>query len=1186
MNTPDNGPDTGPADEKLAALLGAADRNVPPPDREFLERLRKQSQQEFVAATLLSTPFPLWKRIMLRSSFRWVAASAALVLVLGIVVARWLTSTPVEIPVPLPVNRFVVEEKLIDDGRIGKVTDAQGIVSIKPVLHERWSPVQSRLVLKPGDLLQTDARGANAVALKLLKSGQVIVGPHSTVELVQANEIHLMAGEIEISAAVNAPIELQGPDKQKMTISDKQLIRVEKEKLVRVDKEPVWLQGFKGTTANESLGSLIATVDGRNVPLTVGYHHVSVDIRDQIARTVIEESFVNRTNAVLEGVFYFPLPQDASISGFGMWIGDQLVEADIVEKQRAREIYETILREKRDPGLLEWSGGNIFKARVYPIPGHGEKRIKISYTQVLPLQGNRYRYSYALQSEMLKQHPLRDLTIDLKVNSALALKNVTSPTHTARIAKTEHSGHVEFSAQEFVPTRDFEAVIELENRQSDVVLIPHRRGDDGYFMVQLTPPGESGDWERPLIPNGDPLRLLLLADTSASMDQAQRSTRNAILTSILSSLTPKDFVNVAACDVNCDWVFEKPVPATPANLAAIREALVKRVSLGWTDLDKAFASTLTMTDPSTHVVYLGDGIVTTGDADPVAFAKRLHQLYEGKTGTFHAVATGSSYEPGVLKAIASLGGGSLRRVSGDQGPQAIALSLLNEIATPALRNLKVEFKGLRTARVYPEELPNVAPGTQQILLGRYLPEGTDQAGEIVVSGMLGNKPVRFTSKVALRDAEAGNSFIPRLWARMHLDKLLEQGTSEIVKQDIISLSEEFGIITPYTSFLVLESDADRERFAVKRRFQMRDGERFFAEGRENATFELKQKQMKHAGDYRTALRRRAIEQLAGLGRNSRTLEAIIRGSSRYHRLGSPLSVTDSSDAISEVADLLEPLGDKDSKAIDEFVIEGRFSESAGSYAPAGDWNEPFPSDAKADFLEPKLKARKRESGFEETPGEPREDLATGLPPMSPHFDPIGVDYDLFFRDAEGFGVHLPPLARPEFGETLGRVRRRSPSLQWLGSLFPALSPPASQPREPKSTWPAPALALSRSLLRGEKLAQQKGGIVLTRQLDTFNREGELAWRNKALELVSPTAWLTRSWLEGGQVTVSWCDSQERGTYDTAFLLGRVRGSFALDPEGSRPARERISFPDRYETPCTAELRESLQERSPGLNEVR
>src|ERR1700730_16504377 len=229
-----------------------------------------------------------------------------------------------------------------------------------------------------------------------------------------------------------------------------------------MEKQPLWFQAFKGTTSNESIGELVAKVDGRDVPLTVGYHKVTVDIRDQIARTVIEESFVNHTDTQLEGVFHFPLPQDASIAGFGMWIGENLIEADVVEKQRAREIYETILRERRDPGLLEWSGGNIFKARVFPIAAHSEKRIKISYTQVLPLKGSRYRYSYALQSELLQQHPLRELAIDVKVNSAVPLKSVSSPTHTTRDSLSSprptggegsgvrggHSAHVEFSAQE------------------------------------------------------------------------------------------------------------------------------------------------------------------------------------------------------------------------------------------------------------------------------------------------------------------------------------------------------------------------------------------------------------------------------------------------------------------------------------------------------------------------------------------------------------------------------------------------------------------------------------------------------------------------------------------------------------------------------------------------------------------
>ncbi|HEY1189503.1 MAG TPA: VIT domain-containing protein, partial [Gemmata sp.] len=877
------------------------------------------------------------------------------------------------------------------------------------------------------------------------------------------------------------------------------------------------------------------------------YHHVTVDIRDQISRTTIEESFVNATPDTLEGVFHFPLPQDASISGFGMWIGDQLVEADVVEKQRAREIYEGILRQKRDPGLLEWAGGNIFKARVFPIPGRAEKRIKITYTQVLPLQGNRYRYSYALQSELLKRHPLRELKIDVKVNSAVALKSVASPTHPARIARTAHSGHVEFAAQEYTPARDFEAVFEVEPGRPDLVVVPHRRGDDGYFMVQLTPPGAAAAWERPLVPNGSPLKLLVVADTSASMDKAQRANQTAVLSALLGALTPKDTLNLAACDVNCDWVFEKPVPATPANVTTAQQFLAKRSPLGWTDLDKAFASVLKMTEPGTHVVYLGDAVPTTGNADPVAFAKRLQRLYESKSGTFHAVALGSSYEPAALNAIGSLGGGSVRRVSSSRNPQATALDLLTEIAAPALRDLKVEFTGLRTARVYPEVLPNVPAGTQQILLGRYLPESKDQSGEIVVTGTLGGKPVRYAAKIQLRGAEQGNSFVPRLWARMHLDKLLEQGRTEGTKQDVIALSEEFHIITPYTSLLVLESDADRARFAVKRRFQMRDGERFFADGREAATFALKQHQMELAGDYRTALRRNVLAQLNGLGRNA----ALFRFRPREI---DQLSLSDTTE------------------------FDGGYSFHPASATeitdPRPDW-PPAPEPASLALpviasplpapLEPKPEgfnpSSRREPEIYDTSGAPDPELLSGYGGEINEFDEktladlrsdgpgLPGDWDrggLWERESRGRprsktalpGLQLrPPAAQPFY------YRGRGPQLRWLGGLFPSLAPPAREPKEPKTLWPAPALALSRSLLRGEKLGQLQGGIVVARQSDHFTAaRGELSARSHRLELIAPGAWLARNAPEGGPVTVSWCDPKECGTFSTAFQLGRVRAS--------------------------------------------
>src|SRR5262249_27536961 len=150
-------------------------------------------------------------------------------------------------------------------------------------------------------------------------------------------------------------------------------------------------------------------------------------------------------------------------------IGNELVEADVVEKQRAREIYETIRSENRDPGLLEWNGGNLFSARVWPIFANSEKRVKITYTQVLPLRGNRFTYSYALQSDMLKLHPLRELGIDVKVNSAVPIKSVECATHMTRNEKTAHSAHVEFSAKEYTPERDFEVAIEVDGAQRPIV---------------------------------------------------------------------------------------------------------------------------------------------------------------------------------------------------------------------------------------------------------------------------------------------------------------------------------------------------------------------------------------------------------------------------------------------------------------------------------------------------------------------------------------------------------------------------------------------------------------------------------------------------------------------------------------------------------------------------------------------
>ena len=1065
-------------------------------------------------------------------------------------------------------SEFIVAQHLTKDGRLGKVTDVDGLVTLRPMSHERWSAAKPQMLLKPGDWLRTDARGANACAIELSGGTQLTIGPASLIELISPTEVRCRRGEAKLTSSAESTetVTILSPTDSVATIEpgSSTHYRVDDEgSLVKVDNTPKWLAGFEGTSAVDSIGSLIANIDGRDTPLSVGEHRVKVEIRDQIARTTIEETFVNRTASRLEGVFHFPLPADASISGFGMWINGELVEADVVEKQRAREIYETILRERRDPGLLEWSGGNIFKARVFPIEGHSEKRIKIVYTQVLPMRSNRYRYTYGLRSEMLQTVPLRELSIDVQVHSELPLKSVKCSTHSVRNQKTDHSAKLEFEAQQYTPTRDFEISCEVDSSQNDVVAIEHQRGDDGYFMVQLTPPDsnaaspEKGRWQRELIPDGEPLEVLLVCDTSASMDSQKRKDQQQFVATLLASLSPEDRFNIAACDVDCTWLHGDFISPTEAKADEAINWLKKRISLGWTDLDRMADSVFEKINDSTQVIYVGDGIVTSGDADPQGFVGRLKRLADKKaaaakdnqtsSATFHTVSVGSSFESVVLNTIASIGGGSVRKIGGEQTPQRVASELLREITTPGISDLKVEFRGLRVAAVYPETLPNLAAGTQQILIGRYLPEGdaqNGQSGQIIITGRRGDEEVRFTTNVSLAEAEKGNSFIPRLWARAHLDHLLAQGSSDLIQDEIIAMSEEFHIITPYTSLLVLETDEDRERFGVKKRYLMRDGERFFADGTSNSKYELRQLQMKKANDWRLELRRQILADLAELG--------------RYQKIYQPYSDTPVVTMWNGGA------------------INGGFGGSGGSgggaFGGGSHWGFDsyggFDSQKKLggymsggevranakEFLGVRLRRKAlaqpasqllalRESRKNERLAESFF-VGDSLSEADASF--LLEDGEFLLKSQSQFGF----TARSGSFQSRGHQQyyEQQNYVQWISRLFPivAASPSPNPTKFEKPSGSAEAIQLLESLQNNIQY-DAGAGLSIKRTNKHFDINFDrLSYQNLQHQLVSEKRWLTYSETANSDTQVQWCNRRERGIYSKAFQTGQTRASTAED----------------------------------------
>ncbi|WP_254513022.1 VIT domain-containing protein [Anatilimnocola floriformis] len=1114
-------------------------------------------------------------------------------------------------------TKFKIAESLTEDGRIGKIVDLQGLVSVRALASARWTPLSNQALLVPGDWLRTDNRGANAATVQLAPQTKMIVGPGTTVELPKPDQLRVSTGIVQIAASEKSPITLTGPDGGSVTVKAKEIWQIAQNKLQQLKDEPLWLKGYLGQATAETLGSLIALVDGRNVPLTVGYHKVLVEIRDQIARTTIEESFVNRTNTELKGEFYFPLPQDASISGFGMWIGDKLVEADVVEKQRAREIFEQILREKRDPGLLEWTGGNIFKASVYPIPAHGEKRIKITYTQVLPLVGDSYRYSYALQSDLLKQNPLRQLDIAVNIQSTQPLQQVISPTHPTRnpLEKSSHANHLarlEFSAQDYTPTRDFEVVATLATRNQDLTLIPTQRGDDGYFMLLMQPPNHTGQWKRPLVNDGQPLELLILADTSASMDKSSRTRQGEVIAALLGSLAPKDKFNLAVCDVDCIWAMEKSSEATPESIAKARDMLDKRRSLGWTNLQRGWESALQKAGDGAHIIYLGDGVITRGTLDIAGDTQAIASAAKGKNVIGHAIAVSSSYESQVLKALAAVGGGSLRQSGGEVKPAQVAHDFLVEATRPALRNMKVTFNGFRTAAVYPPTLANLPAGTQQVILGRYLPDSAEKKAEVIIIGTLDGKPVSYRADVDLKQApKAGSdddaSFIPRLWARAHLDELLSQGSSQQTQEQIIAMSEEYHIITPYTSLLVLETDADRERFKVKKRVQIRDAERFFQKSNDDLRFALIQQQLEQAQAWRQQLRQQLLQSLSTLGRDANLLQARVR---------EELSKSLSEPTLYNFSRHGHYLGDANHLS----MSLGRLSASSGGGGAGGafgnQWNEGWlDSDGDAltvladDFSEADEKGY-----FNGRFGRPVK-LGVALSGLRGVGDRaftgeelFDVEYEFSARDGEKqSATHLWAAtnglgmidAQSDFldaggklninvfnsdGLMLGEAKNEFESnggeyfsyagrgLQWgfdgpvrykraqrgYGYVAPARqsllpTPPPfhvsqRKPRERKTSWPAEAVTLLRSLELDADLRKLAGGVLVDRQEDSFNiRTAALSSRRQTRQLYSPAAWLTRGDLQrDDSPLLQWCDKSERGNHSLAFGVSLVRKSDDAD----------------------------------------
>ncbi len=597
-------------------------------------------------------------------------------------------------------------------------------------------------------------------------------------------------------------------------------------------EETAWARAFDvaaqmADAVPMGVGSLTARRAGESAErysLRLVDHKVNVTISGRIARTEIEQTFYNEAPLVLEGTYRFPLPADASISGLSLLVGNQWMEAAMLEKERARQIFKEIVDATvpRDPALLEWEHGNIFKLKIFPIPGRGERKIRLSYTQVLPVVGDtlRYRYPMSGASTGATGTEIENFEFTIAVDKAELPATGTLATPMAELSRRELADRVELGtrAQRFRPVHDLGVDIPIPPDDQRIHTETHLdRDGQAYFMLAFRP-----DLQLPAVDR--PRHYAFVLDRSHSVTPELWTVARSLVQSTAATLQADDRITVLACDAACDTAPGGLAPPSETHLAGVERFLDGQLLAGASDVGGMMRSAAEAlggadsVDPRTGaervIVYLGDGSPSAGALAPDELLRELERPLAGTR--VQAIALGARSDLLVLSALTKKTGGDLLRADAKDDLRGLVRELRLRAALPVAREVSLT---LPDGMVYthPDAISAVRPGETITLVGKL---SKPVHGPLTLRATAPDgRPVQDTIQVDL-EAVPGpqasrRAHLPRTWAREEIEALTaSRGHS--ARGEIIDLSRQYTVLSRYTALLVLENDAMYREFNVVR----------------------------------------------------------------------------------------------------------------------------------------------------------------------------------------------------------------------------------------------------------------------------------------------------------------------------------------------------------------------------------
>jgi Ca-activated chloride channel family protein len=548
------------------------------------------------------------------------------------------------------------------------------------------------------------------------------------------------------------------------------------------------------------------------LPVELIEDHITIDVTDQIAVKQYTCTFFNpNAQAVVGGTCYMEVEPGAQVDKMTLQLEGKEVQAEILDSEKAKKVFQEILNRGGSPALLEFYGNGLIKADVPRIAPHGKVTAVLRYTTILKSESGLFRMQVLNTNPKAWIKPLKKVTVNATLRSQKPLKSIYSPTHSVTVVrKDDFNAQVSFEQNDYLPRTPLALYWHVAEGEVGLSVLTYRDEEErGHFMLMMSPALEAVGLKIPA------KEIVFCIDTSGSMIEDERLAQvKKALQHCVSKLGAEDKFNIVTFSTEAQAMSDGLVEAG-AHRKRASAYIEKLIARGGTAIEEGLALSFGQFTNSAWpkmVVFLTDGAPTIGETDPDRLAAIARKLNASGARMF-VFGVGNDVNTKLLDLLAQDHRGTCDYVLPKEDIERRVSEFYEKVASPVLSDVTIRFQDLKVEEVFPRRTPDLFKGQQIVLFGRYFVEDSTWAPEkkAIVSGKIDGREVSFEYTLSFPSQSSRNDFLPRVWAGRKVAFLLEEirrnGTSKEMVDEVTRLAKQYGIVTPYTSYLVTQDMA-------------------------------------------------------------------------------------------------------------------------------------------------------------------------------------------------------------------------------------------------------------------------------------------------------------------------------------------------------------------------------------------